>query len=272
MASSLPEFRAGKLCYLELPARDVEVSAAFYQDVFGWKIRRRSDGSVAFDDTVGQVSGTFVTGLPPAAVPGLLAYVMVADGPAAAAAVRAAGGSVARPIDPADGEVFFWFADPAGNVLGAYQQPGLGDAQDDGAQGRSDVAAAAGSRPYARGSNQGPRRNFGADFIIKASEFATGAAVAEYVTRQGEEPPDHVHPSEDEMFYVLGGELAFRCGGERLEASEGSFVFLPRGVEHGYQIRGPGEVRLLVITAPPRDRGDGWAGFLGDVERDGSPV
>jgi uncharacterized protein len=28
----------GKVCYLEIPAADVEKSAAFYQDVFGWSI------------------------------------------------------------------------------------------------------------------------------------------------------------------------------------------------------------------------------------------
>jgi hypothetical protein len=28
--------------------------------VFGWKLRTRGDGAVAFDDGVGQVSGSFV--------------------------------------------------------------------------------------------------------------------------------------------------------------------------------------------------------------------
>jgi len=35
-------------------------SEAFYRKVFGWNIRIRGDGSVAFDDAVGEVSGSWV--------------------------------------------------------------------------------------------------------------------------------------------------------------------------------------------------------------------
>ena len=52
----------GKICYIEIPAVDVRRSAEFYEKVFGWRIRQRGDGSVAFDDTTGQVSGTWVLG------------------------------------------------------------------------------------------------------------------------------------------------------------------------------------------------------------------
>jgi predicted enzyme related to lactoylglutathione lyase len=120
-----PDWRTGKLCYLELPAADVAASADFYERVFGWTIRRRDDGSTAFDDTVGGVSGTFVPGRAPAADPGAVLYVMVADADAAREAITAAGGRVVRTSPPELSEVFAWFADPAGNVLGIYQQPGL---------------------------------------------------------------------------------------------------------------------------------------------------
>lgn len=124
-----PRYRTGKLCYIEIPAADVSASAEFYQMAFGWKIRRRGDGAVAFDDTVGEVSGTFVAGRPPAGEPGLVIYVMVARADAALDAVVAAGGEIVRPVDPQAGEVFGWVRDPAGNVLGVYQQPGLAEAE-----------------------------------------------------------------------------------------------------------------------------------------------
>lgn len=57
-----PTLANGKICYLEIPAIDVRCSVEFYQAVFGWKVRRRGDGSTAFDDAVGEVSGTWVTG------------------------------------------------------------------------------------------------------------------------------------------------------------------------------------------------------------------
>jgi uncharacterized protein len=267
MSGALPQFRTGKLCYVELPAHDADRSAAFYERIFGWAIRRRADGSVAFDDTAGQVSGTFVTELAPAGEPGPLIYVMVADGPASAAAVQAGGGTIVRPIDPVAEETFFWFADPAGNVLGVYQQPGLAATERAAAE-----AAAAVRSPYRLARSEGPVHNLGIDFTVKASELTSGAgaAVAEYITRKGEEPPDHVHPAEDEMFYILHGDVAFRCGGQTFHAGAGSFVFLPQGIEHGYDIRSDGDVRLLVVTAPPRAAAGGWGGFLADVERGGA--
>jgi len=125
MADSQPRLRTGKLCHVEMPAIDVARSAEFYRRVFGWAVRHRGDGSVSFDDSVGEVSGAFVTGRAPAGDPGFLVYVMVADATTALDAVVAAGGEVVRPVGPPGGEIFAWFKDPAGNVLGVYQQPGL---------------------------------------------------------------------------------------------------------------------------------------------------
>jgi len=125
MVEEQPEWRTGKICYVEIPAVDVARSARFYQQAFGWKMRQRGDGSTSFDDTVGAVSGTFVVGRPPATEPGFGIYIMVADAAATLAAVQAAGGEIVRPVDPAAGEVFAWFKDPGGNTLGVYQQPGL---------------------------------------------------------------------------------------------------------------------------------------------------
>jgi hypothetical protein len=124
-----PAYRSGKICYLELPATDIATSAEFYRASFGWQVRRRGDGSTSFDDSVGQVSGTWVLDRPPADRPGLLVYIMVADVAAAVAAVTSAGGDVVRPVDPGSSEAFAWFSDPAGNVLGLYQQPGLAESE-----------------------------------------------------------------------------------------------------------------------------------------------
>jgi quercetin dioxygenase-like cupin family protein len=92
-------------------------------------------------------------------------------------------------------------------------------------------------------------------------------AVLEYTTRKGEEPPDHTHRTEDEMFYVLEGAITFRCAGESFALEKGGFVFLPRGIKHGYTINSDQPVRLLVITAPVRDgQSGGWGGFVADME------
>lgn len=131
-------------------------------------------------------------------------------------------------------------------------------------------------RPYALTANEGWIYRFGVvDIAVKAGELqeGSGAAFIEYVTGKGEEPPDHTHESEDEMFYVLEGAVTFRCGGETFDLQKGGFVFLPRGIEHGYTVRGDEPARLIAVTAPVREGSSGWGGFVSDVESgQGEPI
>ncbi len=118
-----PTLANGKICYIELPAADIARSAEFYRRVFGWNLRRRGDGHTAFDDTTGQVSGTWVLGRPPALTPGLLFYVMVDSVAATLDSIVANGGEVVQPIGADAPEITARFRDPGGNVVGLYQQP-----------------------------------------------------------------------------------------------------------------------------------------------------
>src|SRR5712691_9644451 len=93
-----PTVANGKVCYIEIPAINIDASVSFYKEVFGWQIRQRGDGSIAFDDTVGEVSGTWVLGRRAATEPGLLIYIMVDSVAATVDAVTANGGKIVQPI------------------------------------------------------------------------------------------------------------------------------------------------------------------------------
>lgn len=118
-----PAYGNGKICYIEIPATDIRRSSEFYHAVFGWALRTRGDGAVAFDDGVGQVSGTWVTGRPASGQPGLLIYIMVDSVAAAITAVTAQGGVIVQPLGADAPEITARFRDPGGNVIGLYQQP-----------------------------------------------------------------------------------------------------------------------------------------------------
>ena len=118
-----PTIGNGKSCYVEIPTTDVSRSAAFYQAVFGWKIRTRGDGAIAFDDGVGEVSGAWAIGRSPSPTPGLLLYIMVDSVAATAEKVIEHGGRIVQPIGADAPEITARFADPDGNVLGLYQEP-----------------------------------------------------------------------------------------------------------------------------------------------------
>jgi len=117
-----PTFGNGKVCYVEIPALDINASATFYRNIFGWNIRRRGDGNIAFDDGVGEVSGTWILGRRASTEPGLLIYIMVNNVATIIDAVVANGGTIVQPIGGDAPEITARFADPAGNVLGLYQE------------------------------------------------------------------------------------------------------------------------------------------------------
>jgi len=121
--SCLPLWETARICYLEIPAIDVPRSAAFYQAVVGWQSRRRGNGTVAVDDGVGEVSGTWVTGRPPSATPGVLVHIMVDSVASTLAAAVQHGGGIVQPIGADLPEITARFRDPAGNVFGLYQEP-----------------------------------------------------------------------------------------------------------------------------------------------------
>jgi predicted enzyme related to lactoylglutathione lyase len=126
-----PTLTNGKLYYIEIPAIDIQRSADFYAKVFGWHISRRADGSTAFDDPTGEVSGTWVVGRPVSTVPGALMFIMVDSVAATLDAiiaqggeiVHAEGGEIVQSIGVATPEIAR-FHDPAGNVFGLFQIPG----------------------------------------------------------------------------------------------------------------------------------------------------
>jgi predicted enzyme related to lactoylglutathione lyase len=118
-----PTHGNGKICYVEIPAIDINESASFYTKVFGWETRHRGDGHLAFDDAVGEVSGTWVKDRRPTTEAGLLIYIMVDDINLAVEQIKSHGGIIVQPVGMDAPELTARFRDPAGNILGLYQEP-----------------------------------------------------------------------------------------------------------------------------------------------------
>ena len=114
----------GKICSLEIPAQTAEASADFYSSIFGWKVRRRGDGELAFDDS-GGVSGTWVKESDRTPDERTRTYIMVDAIADALTQIQAAGGRVLTPrTDIGVGMgAFAAFADPVGTEFGLYEEP-----------------------------------------------------------------------------------------------------------------------------------------------------
>jgi quercetin dioxygenase-like cupin family protein len=114
---------------------------------------------------------------------------------------------------------------------------------------------------FVLGPHEGPAYGFhGSTVVIKASgEHTLGQlAVMESTYPPGLSVHEHVHAGEDEMFYLLAGELTGFCEEEKWTATAGSFVFVPRDRPHG---------RATAARAP--DRGI-WKTCRGSVDPSGS--
>ena len=105
-----PTLGNGKICYLQIPTRDIQKSADFYRRVFGWSVRQRGDGSTVLNRQPAE--------------PGVLVHIMVDSVAKTLELVLANGGEVVNPIGVDPGEITAHFRDPMGNVFGLYQEPG----------------------------------------------------------------------------------------------------------------------------------------------------
>ena len=114
--------RHGGLSYLEIPAVNARQSAAFYEKVLGWNLRGRDSDDPRFADATGYLIGRWVTGRVISPEPGLLPYIYVDRIDDAVQRVAAHGGEVVK-APYAEGDLWVaTFRDPAGNVIGLWQE------------------------------------------------------------------------------------------------------------------------------------------------------
>ncbi len=73
------------------------------------------------------------------------------------------------------------------------------------------------------------------DIKISGKDTDGGLAVFEQTgfTEKGG-PPLHIHPLQDEWFYIIEGEYTFQVGEDKYNLSAGDTIFLPRNVQHAF--------------------------------------
>ena len=74
-------------------------------------------------------------------------------------------------------------------------------------------------------------------------------ALIEAVGRKGNVPPPHIHHREDEIFYVLEGEITVSVNDRTIKVTPGTMVFLSRDVRHSFTIESE-QVRMLQLLTP----------------------
>jgi quercetin dioxygenase-like cupin family protein len=89
------------------------------------------------------------------------------------------------------------------------------------------------------------------DIKIASSDTSGDIAVFEQIglTPKGG-PPLHIHPFQDEWFYVVEGNYLFQVGTDKHRLSKGDLIFLPRKVQHAFiQLTKKGKMVVSYLPA-----------------------
>ena len=63
-------------------------------------------------------------------------------------------------------------------------------------------------------------------------------------------PPLHIHPFQDEWFYVVEGEYLFQVGDDKYQMKSGDTIFLPRNIQHAFlQLTEKGKMIVSYLPA-----------------------
>lgn len=97
---------------------------------------------------------------------------------------------------------------------------------------------------------------------IKVEATQTGGAymAVECLLAPGFGPPPHIHHRDDEAFYILEGNLSGFCGDRRWQGGPGTFIFMPRGILHGFRVEGGTPARVLQLG-----NGSGFERFIAEA-------
>ena len=93
---------------------------------------------------------------------------------------------------------------------------------------------------------------FGLDMKVLLSAEATEGKISVILAahQPGEGPPDHLHHSQEECFYVIEGTYEMTAGNESRMVGAGTIVYLPRGVVHRFKNVGTTVARMLDWSLP----------------------
>jgi quercetin dioxygenase-like cupin family protein len=107
--------------------------------------------------------------------------------------------------------------------------------------------------PIVRADDEGERLRFwgGGVLTMKATAEETGGSLLLFEDRmaQGKATPLHAHADEDELLYVLEGEIRVHIDGEDHRVGARGVAFAPRGVPHAFLVTSPA-ARVLTLLTP----------------------
>ena len=106
-----------------------------------------------------------------------------------------------------------------------------------------------------------------AEIAVDGAQSDGEYAVVRYDVRAGDEPPLHTHSREDEMVFVVDGEITAFVGEAQVDVGPGAHAALPRGVPHTFRVKGDAASVLITLVPAGVERF-----FVPQSDEDGDPA
>lgn len=103
------------------------------------------------------------------------------------------------------------------------------------------------------GDREGVHRSMGVStlaFKVLTADTAEGLFAIEQANHQPGGPPRHVHPGQDEWFFVIEGDYLVEVGSVEHHLGPGDSLLAPRSIPHVWACIGSGKGRMLVAFTP----------------------
>lgn len=108
------------------------------------------------------------------------------------------------------------------------------------------------------------------DVKISGSDTNGELAIFEQTSKSpGWGTPLHIHPAQDEIFYVMEGEYYFQVGEEKFNLAAGESIFLPRQVPHAWTQKSPTGKMMVVLQ--PAGKLENFFVTMSGIDHDPSP-
>jgi quercetin dioxygenase-like cupin family protein len=94
-------------------------------------------------------------------------------------------------------------------------------------------------------------KGLGARYLINGEQTGGRLAVVEHpIKPRALASPMHTHEREDEISFVIAGQVGVQIGDQVLVAEPGTIVFKPRGIPHAFWNESEEEARVLEMITP----------------------
>jgi len=106
---------------------------------------------------------------------------------------------------------------------------------------------------------------------VSGADVGKTYVAIEIHTPPGRGPELHIHPAQNELFFMLKGSIGVQCGAERTVLNAGDAFMAPANIPHAFVVLGTEQAHMLFVFDPAGEMEAFFAEYAPLVSVDGEP-